>query len=103
MPCCPGPVLLVGAEEDSPRDLAATCQLTIYAGVPSPSAASRSPFSASVSSRPSFKTFRPLSTAFVCATVMLQQDGSGVRGRSQKQRVDYVREDLQVAELSVTP
>ena len=29
-------------------------------------------------------------------------DGSGVRGRSQKQWVDYVREDLQFAELSTT-
>ena len=29
-------------------------------------------------------------------------DGSGVRGRSQKQWVDYVREDLQFAELSIT-
>ena len=29
-------------------------------------------------------------------------DGSGVRGRSQKQWVDYVREDLHFAELSIT-
>ena len=29
-------------------------------------------------------------------------DGSRVRGRSQKQWVDYVREDLQFAELSIT-
>ena len=28
--------------------------------------------------------------------------GSGVRGRSQKQWVDSVREDLQFAELSIT-
>ena len=29
-------------------------------------------------------------------------DGSGVRGRSQKECVQYVREDLQVAGLSLT-
>ena len=29
-------------------------------------------------------------------------DGSGVRGRSQKQWVDYVREDLHLAGLSLT-
>ena len=29
-------------------------------------------------------------------------DGSRVRGRSQKQWVDYVREDLHFAELSIT-
>ena len=29
-------------------------------------------------------------------------DGSGVRGSSQEQWVDYVREDLHFAELSIT-